>query len=135
VAHRDAAAAAPARSVPYSGMLAAGREIRRRWRTPVASSRANPRRVAAIRDNSRGSREGFSIAVGQTREVLAPIAFRHRRQRHRHVGMAHFGVPMVIIYRVPWLIRTVRRFMGRWAVPTRHFSLVNILAGGALCPN
>jgi len=48
--------------------------------------------------------------------------------------VAYFGVPMVIFYRTSRLFRLLHKIVGRWGVPTPHFSLVNILAGRRLVP-
>ena len=76
-------------------------------------------------------RDDLPIRVGELAEVL--------RRSHLAVAVsgtvtleaAHFGVPMVIFYRVS---KWGYRLLGRWVIRSRYLSLVNILAGEQLVP-
>jgi lipid-A-disaccharide synthase len=74
---------------------------------------------------------GIEIAVGRTREVLAESTFAVVASGTVTLEVAHFGVPMVVVYRAGrlgyWAI-------GRWLIRTPHLSLVNILAGRRIVP-
>ncbi|MFP4105702.1 MAG: lipid-A-disaccharide synthase [Phycisphaerae bacterium] len=72
--------------------------------------------------------EGVQIAVGRTREVLREAHFALAVSGTVTLEVAHFGVPMVVFYRVSRMVRSLQRVMP-WAVKTEFFSLVNILAG------
>ncbi len=74
------------------------------------------------------------IEVGRTRELLARSHFAIAASGTVTLEVAHFGVPMVIFYRVGPLLRVVRRAVGRYMIPTPHFSLVNILGGQRVVP-
>jgi lipid-A-disaccharide synthase len=110
--------------------LAARRHIRRRW--PDASFTFAARTEAAgdaIRAACRG--EDVHIVVGRTRRVLAESHFALAVSGTITLELAHFGVPMVIVYRTGRLGYNV---LGRWLLRTPHLSLVNILAGRRLVP-
>ncbi|MCY2932191.1 MAG: lipid-A-disaccharide synthase [Planctomycetota bacterium] len=75
-----------------------------------------------------GSRthERVGVTVGRTREVLAGSHFAVAVSGTVTLEVAHFGVPMIVIYR---LSRLTYALVGRWIINTPHLSLVNILAG------
>jgi lipid-A-disaccharide synthase len=76
-------------------------------------------------------RDDLPIEVGNTSEVLKRSHFAITASGTVTLQVAHFGVPMVVFYRVgkwPW------RLLGRWLIRTPHLSLVNILAGKRLVP-
>ncbi len=76
-------------------------------------------------------RDDLPIEIGNTSEVLKRSHFAITASGTVTLQVAHFGVPMVIFYRVgkwPW------RILGRWLIRTPHLSLVNILAGETLVP-
>ena len=72
--------------------------------------------------------------MGHTHEVLAGAHVAIVTSGTVTLEVAYFGVPMVIFYRTSRLLGAMHRLLGRWAVPTRFLSLVNILAGRALVP-
>jgi lipid-A-disaccharide synthase len=74
------------------------------------------------------------ITVGKTREVLASSHFAVAVSGTVTLEAAYFGVPMVIFYRTGLVVRTLRRLLGKRAVPTPYFALVNILAGRRIVP-
>lgn len=76
-------------------------------------------------------RGDLPIEVGHTAEVLKRSHFAITASGTVTLEVAHFGVPMVIFYRVgKWTYRLI----GRWLIRTPHLSLVNILAGRTLVP-
>lgn len=82
-----------------------------------------------IRQSTR--RGDLPIEIGNTTEVLKRSHFAVTASGTVTLQVAHFGVPMIIFYRVgkwPW------RMVGRWLIRTPHLSLVNILAGRTLVP-
>ncbi len=92
--------------------------------TAINAEAADTIRRATGRDN-------LPIEVGNTSEVLKRSHFAITASGTVTLQVAHFGVPMVIFYRVgkwPW------RLLGRWLIRTPHLSLVNILAGKTLVP-
>lgn len=72
-----------------------------------------------------------AVAVGNTPRVLAGSHFAVVASGTVTLEVAHFGVPMVIFYRVS---RWGYNLVGRWLLRTRYLSLVNILAGRELVP-
>ena len=76
----------------------------------------------------------IDIAVGRTHQVLAESHFAVTKSGTVTLELAHFGVPMVIFHRTSWLLGLLRHLLGRWAVSTASFSLVNILAGRKIVP-
>ncbi|MFB3894188.1 MAG: lipid-A-disaccharide synthase [Phycisphaerae bacterium] len=117
-------------------LLAAARTIRRRW--PGAQCTFTARTLAAAQAIRRAigatDGEGLAIAVGKTRQVLAESHFAVVVSGTVTLEVAYFGVPMVVFYRVGSVLRAFRWLLGKWAVPTPHFSLVNILAGRRIVP-
>jgi lipid-A-disaccharide synthase len=109
--------------------LAAAERIRRRWRNARCVFAAPTDACAeAIRRAGGGDAD---IAVGRTRQVLAASHFAIAVSGTVTLEAAYFGVPMVVVYRVPY----VRYHLaGRWLVRTPHVCLVNILAGRRVVP-
>ena len=70
------------------------------------------------------------MAVGKTREVLSGCHFAVAVSGTVTLEVAHFGVPMVILYRVS----RPGSAIGRLLVRMPHLSLVNILAGRRIVP-
>lgn len=88
--------------------------------------------ITAINDHSADvirrstGRSDLPIETGNTAEVLKRSHFAVAASGTVTLEVAHFGVPMIIFYRVnKWAWRLV----GRWLIRTPHLSLVNILAG------
>lgn len=106
------------------------RMIHARW--PDAKCVATAR-TEACADMLRPMLEGadVEIAVGRTREVLASSHFALTASGTVTLEVAHFGVPMVIIYRAG---RLMYNLLGRWLLQTQHLSLVNILGGRRIVP-
>lgn len=119
-----------------AALIGVAREILRRWPNSRCTFTARTEHVAdLIRKIARVPLPaGIDIAVGQTREVLAESHFAIATSGTVTLEVAHFGVPMVIFYKVGPLIRLLRKCIGRWGVPTESFSLVNILAGRKIVP-
>lgn len=114
-------------------LLAVGKMIRRRWpQARCTFTAANESAEGLIRKLTKGAE--IDIAVGRTREVLAESHFAVTKSGTVTLEAAHFGVPMVIFHRTSWLLGLLRRLLGRWAVSTTSFSLVNILAGRKIVP-
>ncbi len=83
-----------------------------------------------VREDKAGQ-GGEDIVVGRTAEVLADSHFAVAASGTVTLEVAHYGVPMVIVYRVGWWSYNL---VGWWLVRTRHLSLVNILAGREIVP-
>lgn len=117
-------------------LLAVAGAVARRWpKARFTLTARTEESAAAIRKAARRSLPaGVEIVVGQTRPTLAASHFAVAVSGTVTLEVAHFGVPMVIFYRVPPLIRLLRRLLGKWGVPTPSFSLVNILAGRKIVP-
>ncbi len=117
-------------------LLAAGQAVRRTWPKALCTFTARDATAEATLRRSLDEElpDGFEIAVGQTRETLAQSHFAVAVSGTVTLEVAYFGVPMVIFYRTPAIFRLLRRLVGRWAVPTPFFSLVNILAGRGIVP-
>ena len=117
-------------------LLDVSQAIRKRW--PQAQCRFiahTESDVGAIRRAIPNGRQGdVEIAAGKTRQVLAESHFAVAKSGTVTLELAHFGVPMVVFYRVHRLARAIHRFAGPWAVPTEMFSLVNIMAGRRIVP-
>ncbi len=77
---------------------------------------------------------GLDIVAGQTMEILGNSHFAVAKSGTITLELGHFGVPMVVFYRVNRPVRIAWGAMGKWAVPTPAFSLVNILAGRRIVP-
>jgi lipid-A-disaccharide synthase len=110
--------------------LEAASQIRRRlggWSFTFAA-RSHPA-ADAIRSACAG--EEVDVVVGRTRQVLAESHFALAVSGTITLELAHFGVPMVIVYKAG---RLGYNLVGRWMLRTPHLSLVNILAGRRLVP-
>lgn len=79
-------------------------------------------------------RDDLDIAVAKTQEVLAEAHFAAAASGTVTLEVAHFGVPMVILHRVRPPERVLFTLIGKWLIHTKHFSLVNILAGRKIVP-
>jgi lipid-A-disaccharide synthase len=71
------------------------------------------------------------ISVGQASAVLSRSHFALAKSGTVGLQAAHFGVPMLVFYRVGYLAYNL---LGRWLLRTRYVALVNILAGRELVP-
>ncbi len=113
-------------------LVRTGEAIRNRWAgsqctfTAVTEDAAKHIRAAA----GAGGAE-LTVAVGRTSEVLARSHFAVAVSGTVTLQVAHFGVPMVILYRTG---RFGYHLLGRWILRTRQLSLVNILAGRKIVP-
>ena len=127
----------PGEITHHAGVLAAAaKAIRRRW--------PRSRCTFVVRDEASAEHlrralggpvpAGADIVVGRTREMLAQSHFAVAVSGTVTLEVAHFGVPMVVVYRVGLLFRLLHRLTGKWAVPTPHFALANILAGRRIVP-
>jgi lipid-A-disaccharide synthase len=76
-------------------------------------------------------RADLPLEVGGTAGVLARSHFAFTASGTATLLAGHFGVPMVVFYRVG---RLAYALVGRWLVRTPHLSLVNILAGREMVP-
>lgn len=74
---------------------------------------------------------GVEIVVGQTRQTLARSHFAVAASGTVTLEVAHFGVPMVVFYRAPFLGYNL---VARHLIRTPYLSLVNILAGRSVVP-
>ncbi len=114
-------------------LLAVGEMIRHRWpKSRCVFTAADEPAEALIRRLAKGAQ--IDIAVGRTRQVLAESHFAVTKSGTVTLELAYFGVPMVIFHRTSWLLGLMRHLLGRWAISTTSFSLVNILAGRQLVP-
>ena len=110
--------------------LATADEIVRRWPQARCTFAARTDSHArAIREACAG--RDVDIVVGQTRRVLAESHFALAVSGTITLELAHFGVPMVIVYRVR---RLDWDLVGRWFLRMPHLSLVNILGGRRVVP-
>ncbi len=116
-------------------LLLTARAIRKRW--PHATCRFT---VSAEEDADtvrkacgwkRGQRDEIEIVVGKTANILACSHFAVAVSGTVTLEVAHYGVPMVIFYKVGKLNWDA---VGRWLVRTPYLSLVNILSRRAIVP-
>ena len=116
-------------------LLRVARAIRSRWPkarcTFITHTEAD---AQAIRQSCRAGRDNIEVAVQQTEQVLSQSHFAVAKSGTITLELAHFGVPMVVFYRVNWPIHLAYKLLGHWAVPTQAFSLVNILARRRVVP-
>jgi lipid-A-disaccharide synthase len=115
-------------------MVAVARRLRQRW--PGATTVLCPPTEAAeakLRSlvGEALDEEGIEVAVGRMREELARSHFALTVSGTATLEVAHFGVPMVVVYCVN---RMMYKSLGRWLIRTPHFSLPNIVAGGPVVP-
>jgi len=117
-------------------LLAAAAALRRRWpkaRCFLSARTAECDRIVRRVCSAQAVRHA-EIVVGRTAELLADAHFALAGSGTVTLEVAHYGVPMVTFYRTSRLLHAVLAVLGRWAVPTPHFALVNILAGQRLVP-
>jgi len=76
-------------------------------------------------------REDLPISTEDINSILSRSHFAIVASGTVTLQVAHFGLPMVIFYRV-W--KWGYRLIGRWLIRTKYLSLVNILAGEQLVP-
>ena len=116
-------------------LLLTAEAIRKRW--PHATSRfavGTEQDAGAVRkvcSQKRKHGDEIEIIVGKTGQVLADSHFAVAASGTVTLEVAHYGVPMVIFYKVP---KVNWDLVGRWLVRTPHLSLVNILAERAIVP-
>jgi len=111
-------------------MTAAAEAITQRWPQARCTFTA-PDETAAERIAAAAGLPRADIAVGRTAEVLAQCHFAVAASGTVTLEVAHYGVPMVIVYRVS---RAGYSLVGRWLIRTPYLSLVNILAGRQITP-
>ncbi len=112
------------------GVVETARAIRRRWPKSHCVVPAHDEAGAqAIHAATKGT--DIEVVVGQTHDVLANSHFAVAKSGTTTLEAAHYGVPMVVYYRVG---RLSYNLLGRWLVRMPYFSLVNILAGYHLVP-
>jgi len=112
-------------------LLTVARAIRRRWPAAKCTLSAGSEKCAEIVRKTCGDDEAIELAVGRTHQVLAEAHFAIAVSGTVTLEVAHFGVPMVIFYRVGRLGYSI---LGPWLIRTPHLSLVNILAGRRIVP-
>ena len=113
-------------------LLATAEAISRRWPAARCTFTAhNEASAELIRKLARGA--DIDIAVGRTHEILSQSHFAVTKSGTVTLEAAYYGVPMVVFYRTGRLLGAAAR-IGRWAVTTPSFSLVNILAGRRIVP-
>jgi lipid-A-disaccharide synthase len=114
-------------------LLAVVEMIHRRWpKARCIFTATNDAAAKLIRQLSNG--RDIDIAVGRTRQVMAESHFAVTKSGTVTLELAHFGVPMVVFHRTSRLLGLLRHLLGHWAVNTKSFSLVNILAGRKIVP-
>ena len=99
--------------------------------TAAKSEAARMRGAIGIRRAFRYNQPEEVSATIQTERVLSESHFAITTSGTVTLEAAHFGVPMVIFYRVG---RLSYNLLGRWVIRTPHLSLVNILARRELVP-
>jgi lipid-A-disaccharide synthase len=113
-------------------LLEVSKSIKRRWPKSQCVFTARTPACAEIIKKSCGP--DVAISVGKTLQTLAQSHFAVIKSGTVTLEAANYGVPMVIFYRTSRLLALARNVLGKWAVPTPYFSLVNILAGKRLLP-
>jgi lipid-A-disaccharide synthase len=104
--------------------------IVRRWPNSRCSFTALTHKTAEhIADATEGTHP--EIIVGRTSEILEQSHFAIAASGTVTLQVAHFGVPMVVLYKVP---RLGYHLLGKHLLRTRFLSLVNILAGREIVP-
>lgn len=78
--------------------------------------------------------DDIEIAVAQTPQVLAEAHYAVAASGTVTLEVAHFGVPMTVVYHVGLLERIMYRLVVRHLIRTRYLSLVNIIAQKQLVP-
>jgi lipid-A-disaccharide synthase len=124
----------PAEILRHSPALTAtGTAIRRRYSRAKCTFAVSDASSADMLRSSvpESDLDGLEIAVGRTHEVLSESHFAVAVSGTITLELAHFGVPMLVFYRVG---RASYNLLGRWLVRTPRLSLVNILAGKKLVP-
>ena len=114
-------------------LVETARAIRGRWPEARCTFTAVDQ-TAADRIRKQAGLEEIDLVVGQTAEVLAESHFAVAASGTVTLEVAHFGVPMVVIYRVSAWQRLLYQLVVRHLIRTPQLSLVNILADGPLVP-
>jgi lipid-A-disaccharide synthase len=110
-------------------------DIRSRW--PQASCRitaVDETAARRIRRHLAGVENPPEIVTGRTAEVLGDSHFAVAASGTVTLEVAHFGVPMVVFYKVGAMMRGIYPFARRVLFRTRYLSLVNILGGRGIVP-
>ncbi len=113
-----------------SAMAAVADAIKGRWPEAACTFTA-PDQTAGERIADAIGGADLRIEVGRTAEIVADSHFAVAASGTVTLEVAHYGVPMVIVYHVN---RWSYNLVGRWVVRTPHLSLVNILAGREVVP-
>ena len=106
--------------------------LRRRW--PKSQCIFTARTPACADIIKKACGPDVIVSTGKTLETLAQSHFAVIKSGTVTLEAANYGVPMVIFYRTSRMLALMRNVLGKWAVPTPYFSLVNILAGKRLLP-
>jgi len=115
-------------------LLDVARVIRRRWSRAVCTITAhNDSGARCIHAACKGRLpQHVEVVVGKTRQVLRSAHVAVAVSGTVTLEVAHFGVPMVIFYKVNAIgHKLVGPFLG---ISTPHLALVNILAGKRIVP-
>ncbi len=116
-------------------LIETSRAIRAAWPKATITftavdEKAKERILAAAGDGA----DELSIVVGQTPEMLEIAHFAVAASGTVTLEVAHFGVPMVIVYNVGWLQKLLYRLFVRHLFCIKQLSLVNIVAGRGVVP-
>ena len=116
-----------------AALAAAAAAIRRRWPEAQCIFAPGSDRAAELMraELSEDDLASVQIVPGETREQLARSHFALAVSGTVTLEVAHYGVPMVVLYRVS---RLVYHTLGRLLLRTPDFALVNILAGRRIVP-
>ncbi|HPS52686.1 MAG TPA: lipid-A-disaccharide synthase [Phycisphaerae bacterium] len=91
-----------------------------------------PREADMIKKYSR--RDDLDIAVARTPEVLAESHYAVAASGTVTLEVAHFGVPMAVVYHIGLPERILYKLFIRHLIRTQYLSLVNIIAQKQLVP-
>ena len=111
-------------------MSGAAEAIRQQWPEAIITFTAADA-TAADRIRDAIAPAEWPISVGETSDVLAGSHFAIAASGTVTLQVAHYGVPMVVVYRGS---KWGYRLLGRWLIRIPHLSLVNILAGREIAP-
>ena len=113
-------------------LIETARAIEKKYpKTKCIFTAVDQRACDLIKKQAGADADKIEIAVGRTEEILAKAHFAVATSGTVTLEVAHFGVPMVIFYRVNWLAYNL---VGRWLLRIKNLSLVNIVAGREIVP-
>ena len=90
----------------------------------------NEEHAALVRDIAAEGGFECEVFAGKTHEVMALSRFALATSGTATLELAHFGTPMVVLYRT----NPAGLFLKRLLLTTPHVALVNILAGRRIVP-